>query len=139
MKVGSSSDIYSLLVPRARSKETSEGATESVASLMGRSGSAVENTAVGNDGAAAAFLARLAQSNFERDDTDGDGVVSRQEYIDRAMQTRPDGYQPELSDVQKTWDALDKDGKGSLTEQDYASGFSSVFQVASGSFSNPLR
>ncbi|WP_313602703.1 hypothetical protein [Rhizobium sp.] len=139
MRVGSSSDIYSLLVPRAKSKDNSEGPSESVASLMGRSGSAVGSVSVSNDDAAAAFLARLAKNNFERDDTNGDGIVERQEYIDRAMQARSDGYQPDLADVEKTWSELDRNGKGSLTEQDYASGFSSVFQAATGSFSKPLR
>lgn len=139
MRVGSSSDIYSLLVPRAKAKDNYDGPSEPSASLARGNGSGVAGVSIGNDEAAAAFLARLAKSGFERDDTNGDGIVEQQEYIDRAMQTRPDGYQPDLADVQNTWNQLDKDGKGSLTEQDYASGFSSVFQVATGSFSKPLR
>ncbi|MEB2848040.1 EF-hand domain-containing protein [Endobacterium cereale] len=139
MRIGSSSDIYSLLVPRAKTKDNNDGPSEPANSLVGGSGSGLGRTSIGNDEAAAAFLARLAKSGFERDDTNGDGIVERQEYIDRAMENRPDGYQPDLADVQNTWNQLDKDGTGSLTEQDYASGISSVFQVASGSFSKPLR
>ncbi|WJH37954.1 hypothetical protein N7E02_00520 (plasmid) [Aliirhizobium terrae] len=139
MRVGSSSDIYSLLVPRAKSKDNNDGPSDaSLPSGPGGGGSAGMG-ALSHDEAAAAFLARLAKSNFDRDDTNGDGYVDQKEYIDRNMQTRSDGYQPDLGDVQNSWNRLDSQGKGRLNEQEYADGFSSVFQAARGTFDKPLR
>ncbi len=134
MRVGSASDIYQLFVPKAKIKDNGEAPEERPAPTISSSGGGF-----GNDGIAAAFLARLAKSNFERDDTNGDGFVDQKEYIDAKTQVRSDGYQASVSDVQKTWGELDKDGKGRLTEQEYAEGFSSMFQVKVGTFDKPLR
>ncbi|TWF43903.1 EF-hand domain-containing protein [Neorhizobium alkalisoli] len=134
MRVGSASDIYQLFVPKAKIKDNAEAPEERPAPTISSSGSGF-----GNNEIAAAFLARLAKSNFERDDTNGDGFVDQKEYIDAKTQVRSDGYQASASDVQKTWSELDKDGKGRLNEQEYAEGFSSMFQVKAGTFNKPLR
>lgn len=139
IRVGSSSDIYSLLVPRAKSKDNSEGPSDATMPSGRGVGGSTGMGALSNDEAAASFLARLAKSGFERDDANGDGYVDKAEYIDRAMQTRPDGYRPDIADVKNTWNKLDGQGKGRLSEQDYAEGLSSVFQVARGTFDKPLR
>lgn len=134
MRVGSASDIYQLFVPKAKIKDNGEASEERPAPTISSSGGGF-----GNDEIAAAFLARLAKSNFERDDTNSDGFVDQKEYIDAKTKVRSDGYQASLEDVQKTWSELDKDGKGRLNEQEYAEGFSSMFQAKVGTFDKPLR
>lgn len=134
MRVGSASDIYQLFVPKAKIKDNAEAPEERPSPTISSSGGGF-----GNDEIAAAFLARLAKSNFERDDTNGDGFVDQKEYIDAKTQVRSGGNQASASDVQKTWSELDKDGKGRLNEREYAEGFSSMFQVKAGTFDKPLR
>lgn len=131
MRVGSASEIHQLFMPRTKSKDASP---EQQASSMPR----VSSGTPVNDEVAAAFLAKLAESNFNRDDTNGDGMVSRQEYIDNKMERRPNGYQPQIEDVQKTWNELDKDGKGKLNEREYTQAFASVFRVARGTVEKPI-
>ena len=133
MRVGSASEIHQLFMPRAKSKDARETPEEQVSSTPQASG-----VAPVNDDVAAAFLAKLAESNFNRDDTNGDGIVSRQEYIDNKMERRPNGYQPQIEDVQKTWSELDKDGKGQLNEQEYTQAFASIFRVARGTMDKPI-
>ncbi|WJR66335.1 EF-hand domain-containing protein [Neorhizobium sp. CSC1952] len=133
MRVGSASEIHQLFMPRTKSKDASGTPEEQASSIPRVSG----GTPV-NDEVVAAFLAKLAESNFNRDDTNGDGIVSRQEYIDDKMERRPNGYQPQIEDVQKTWNELDKDGKGQLNEQEYTQAFGSVFRVTRGTIEKPI-
>jgi ribosomal protein S12 methylthiotransferase accessory factor YcaO len=91
------------------------------------------------DSIAAAFQARLAQSSFNRNDTNQDGFVDREEYVTNNMKTREDGYKPELSDVERTWSEIDKNGTGRLSEDEYKQGFSSVFVASVGRLDKPLR
>jgi hypothetical protein len=133
MRVGSSSDIYDLLAPKAKPKEPGVG-TEGQAPPDGRT-----NSSLGGRETAASFLAHLAKSNFERDDTDGDGFVDQNEYVDAKMKPRADGYVAEEADVRKTWSELDKKGNGRLDEQEYREAFASVLQVSQGTFDKPIR
>ena len=80
----------------------------------------------------AAFQARLAQSSFDRNDTNHDGYVDQNEFIDNNMQTTSDGYKPQLADVQRYWSAIDSDNQGRLGEAEYKEAFSSVLKVSLG-------
>ena len=134
MRVGSASDIYQLFLPKAKTNNNIESMEVPPAPTISSSAGGLAN-----DEVAAAFLARLAKSNFERDDTNGDGFVDKNEYIGAKTQVRSGGYQASASDVQKTWSELDKDGKGRINEQEYSQGFSSMLQVEAGTFGKPLR
>lgn len=134
MRVGSASEIHQLFMPKNKSKDAPDTPEDQAGSTPRASGGTLAN-----DEIAAAFLAKLAKNNFNRDDTNGDGIVSRQEYIDNKMEGRPDGYRPQIEDVQKTWNDLDKEGKGQLNEDEYTRGFSSIFHVARGTFDKPIR
>jgi hypothetical protein len=134
MRVGSASDIYQLLVPKAKAKYKPETPQPQLPPAVTNTGGGG-----GSDEIAAAFIARLAKSNFDRDDKNSDGFVDQQEYIEANTKGRSDGDQPSLADVEKTWSELDKDGKGRLNEQEYAKGFSSKFEAKAGTFDKPLR
>lgn len=135
MRVGSSSDsIYSLFLPRTRQDDPSESSSQS----SSPSGGTFAGTMSDID-AASALQAKLAHSNFDRNDTNGDGYVDRNEYIENNMKVHSDGFQADLADVQKSWNELDKRGAGRLNEAEYTEGFNSVFQVSIGHFSKPLR
>ncbi|KQS76423.1 EF-hand domain-containing protein [Rhizobium sp. Leaf383] len=133
MRIGSASDIYQLFVPRAKAKDSEQAPDQPAppVALIGNS--------LGADETAAAFLAQLARHGFERDDTNADGFVDRAEYVSAKTQMRPNGYQPSLADVEKTWSQLDSENKGRLDEQAYSEGFSKLFQAKVGTFDKPLR
>lgn len=122
MRVGSASEIHQLFMPRTKS-ERSEGLEEQTAAPSQFSG-----LAPASDESMAAFLAVLAQGNFDRDDANRDGFVSRDEYVENKMERRPDGYQPRLEDVLRTWSELGGEGRGELSEQEYKEAFSSIFR-----------
>jgi len=135
MRIGSSSDsIYQLFLPRTKTESVSDSGLQQSAPTIRSSG--VVNS---DDSVAAAFQARLAQSSFNRNDTNHDGFVDRDEFVDNNMKVRADGYQPSLNDVQRQWNEIDKDGKGRVNEEEYKAGFSSVFKVSMGHFDKPIR
>jgi hypothetical protein len=123
MRVGSASEIHQLFMPRTKSVERSEGPEEQTAAPSQFSG-----LAPASDESMSAFLAVLAQGNFDRDDTNRDGFVSRDEYVENKMERRPDGYQPQLEDVLRTWSELGGEGRGELSEQEFKEAFSSIFR-----------
>ena len=135
MQVRSSADsVYSLFLPRTKPESvSSSGLQQAQPSVRATGGVGSE------DSIAAAFQARLAQSSFNRNDTNQDGFVDREEYVTNNMKTREDGYKPELSDVQRTWSEIDKNGTGKLSENEYKQGFSSVFVASVGRLDKPLR
>ncbi|MCR9282611.1 MAG: EF-hand domain-containing protein [Rhodobacteraceae bacterium] len=85
------------------------------------------------------FQEQLAQSNFDRTDTNRDGYVDRSEFVTDKMKLRGDGFQPRLEDVLNDWNRFDADGKGHLSEDEFKSRFSSVLTVSMGRITNTLR
>ncbi|WP_075292011.1 EF-hand domain-containing protein [Pararhizobium arenae] len=135
MKIGSSSDsIYQLFLPRSKTEAASDSGAEQFKQPLRTSG-----VTSSDDSLVAAFQARLAESSFNRNDTNGDGFVDREEYIDNNLQERADGYKPELADVQSTWNQIDANGKGRLSEDEYKEGFNSILKVSMGHFDKPIR
>jgi hypothetical protein len=137
MRIGSTPDsIYYLMQPKIKSDKSAGAAGQQTSP----SGQSVGGTvSISGDSAAAALQSRLAQSSFDRNDTNHDGIVQRDEFIDNSMKPRQDGSQSDLADVVGHWNKLDPDGKGSLTEEEYNSAFSSLLQVSVGTFDGPLR
>lgn len=128
MRIGSSSDsIYQLLAPRPKRNPAADDTAQKPAPSV-----KTVDTSSSDDALVAAFQARLAQSSFDRNDTNHDGYVDQNEFIDNNMQKRPDGYQPQLADVQRYWSAIDSDNQGRLGEADYKDAFSSVLKVSLG-------
>ncbi|WP_421439739.1 EF-hand domain-containing protein [Agrobacterium tumefaciens] len=136
MRVGSGSDsIYQLLLSRSKTGTTPAGEGQQPPAPPIRSvGGSVSDSSI-----AAAFQARLAQSSFDRSDTDGDGFVDKVEYVSSNMKPRSDGYVPDQADVERTWSELDKTGKGHLSQDEFKQGFSSVLNVSVGTFGKPIR
>jgi len=135
MRIGSSGDsIYSLFLPKTKSEPVPDAGLQQAAPSIRRS-----ETVGSEDSVAAAFLARLAQSSFNRNDTNKDGFVDQDEYVTNNMKTRGDGFKPELADVQRTWSEIDKASAGRLSREQYEQGFSSVFSASVGKFDKPLR
>ena len=133
MKVSSGPNgVYQLLQPQP--KPTSGGDVQQSTPR----GQAVGGPVSGSF-AAASLQARLAQSSFERNDLNHDGFVEESEFVKNNLKPRHDGYQPTLGDVQKHWNAIDKDGTGKLDRDAYVDGFSSVLTVSVGRFSKPIR
>ncbi len=135
MRVGSGADsIYQLFLPRTKPESVSgSGLPQAAPSIRSIGGGGSD------DSIAAAFQARLAQSSFDRNDTNNDGFVDQSEFIENNMKTRADGYTPKLEDVQNTWNQIDKDGQGRVSEEEFKDGFSSTLKVSVGHFDKPLR
>ncbi|WP_276117987.1 EF-hand domain-containing protein [Pararhizobium qamdonense] len=136
MRIGSGSDsVYQLFLPRTKNDNLPDGGGQrpSGPSIRGIGGSASDNSI------AAALQAKLAQSAFDRNDSNGDGFVDKQEYIDNSLKPRSDGYVPDQADVERRWSEFDKEGKGRLSKEEFKEGFSSVVSVSVGHFSKPIR
>lgn len=130
MRIGSSiTSIYQLMQPKIKTDRSTEDAGFQPLS----SGQSIGGST------SAALQARLAQNSFDRHDTNRDGFVGRDEFIDSNMKPRQDGWKPELADVVDQWNELDTEGKGSLSKLEYTQALSSLLTVSSGNFSKPLR
>ena len=137
MRISSSdTSIYDLISPRKKMPSIAEGA----GNAMPRPATSAPAT-VGKDSEVqiAEFQARLVKSNFERNDLNGDGYVSRDEFTERNMETGQSGYQPSLGDVTKLWNKISSAGKESLNEEEFAAGFNSTLKVSMGRIDRPLR
>jgi|EndMetStandDraft_6_1072998.scaffolds.fasta_scaffold540892_1 hypothetical protein len=135
MRVGSSADsIYNLFQPRAKPDSVSTSGLSQAAPSIRNVGGGGSDESI-----AAAFQARLAQSSFDRNDTNNDGFVDQSEFVENNMKARADGYVPKLEDVQNHWSQIDKNGQGRVSEDEYKSGFSSTLKVSVGHLDKPLR
>lgn len=136
MRIGTAlNSIFDLIQPTIKS-DTMTGAGQPTSPSGQATGGTVS---ISGDSAAAALQARLAQSSFDRNDSNHDGIIQRDEFIENRMKPNQDGSQADLSDVIDHWNKLDKDGKGSLTQEEYNGAFSSLMQVSTGTFSRPIR
>jgi len=120
--------------PKMKTDRSAEGA----AYQSSPSGQSIAGT-LSQGSAAAALQSQLARSSFDRDDTNRDGMVGRDEFMENNMKPRQDGWLPELADVVDQWNKLDNQGKGSLSRDEYVGSFSSLLTVSVGQLSKPLR
>ncbi|MBV7518856.1 hypothetical protein [Ensifer sp. ENS12] len=128
--------IYSLITPRKKASLSAESGINSLPQLQTNAPATLGKD---RDVQISEFQARLAKSNFERNDLNGDGYVSRDEFTERNMQKRGSGYQASLEDVTKLWNSINRAGKDNLNEEEFATGFNTTLKVSMGSIDRPLR
>jgi hypothetical protein len=80
--------------PKMKTDRSAEGAADQ----SSPSGQGIAGT-VSQGSAAAALQSQLARSSFDRNDTNRDGLIGRDEFIANNMKPRQNGRQPELADV----------------------------------------
>lgn len=128
--------IYSLLGPRKKATSPAAQGSDNVKREFTNAPAIIGKD---RDVQIAEFQARLAKSNFERNDLDNDGHVSRDEFIQQNMEKRESGYQPRLEDVTKLWNSINGDGKARLNEEEFTAGFNSTLKISMGSIDRPIR
>jgi len=133
MQVGSSSDITKLITELRKPKKDNGEPFDAVPPKPeppAASGDSLESLI-------AQFQARLALSSFQRNDLNGDGYVERGEFMTQNLKPR-ETYTFKEEEVAGTWDKIDKNGTGRLSQEEYTDAFSSVFTVSAGRFDKPL-
>ncbi|MBX9455457.1 MAG: hypothetical protein KL863_05205 [Rhizobium sp.] len=138
MDVSSNYDIFRLIAENPRKKATDKDNPFEVPEPPAPKVSSASGSSDGLEGLIAEFQARLAHSNFNRSDLNGDGIIERQEFVTEKLIPR-ETYQFTDAEAAQMWDQLDTQGRGQLNEAEYTEALSKVFQVSAGKFDKPLR